>query len=187
MSGEPRRFLLDQGFPRPRLPIEELDARVEFSHLSDWAPELARVSTPDWLVFLHAGDSGEFDGIVTRDQSIIRDERGLVALMDTKLSLITWKEPIEDPVTEWAQLLAFQTEIHKWLDRRADVIILLPRPQLRKDQVRVPRALLGERASRDGVSFTELRGKARREMNSDLRYLGRKDLLLADSGGESSP
>lgn len=63
------RILLDQGFPKPTgFVIEALDQSVRVSHLSDFAPDLAASSTPDWYVYCAAAEGG-FDALVVRDRS----------------------------------------------------------------------------------------------------------------------
>jgi hypothetical protein len=63
----PRRFLLDQGFPKAVVAIEQLDRTVSYSHLSDAFPEFAATSTPDCMVILLAAEQG-FNGLVARDK-----------------------------------------------------------------------------------------------------------------------
>ena len=99
------RFLLDQGFPQPKLAVAELQANVEFEHLSDHAPELSNASTPDWMVYL-AAEAGGFDGVVTQDFRQVAQQEELIALTRLNLSVITWKEGISDSVTAWAMLVA---------------------------------------------------------------------------------
>ena len=69
------RILLDQGFPKPTgFVIEALDQSVRVSHLSDFAPDLAASSTPDWYVYCAAAEGG-FDALVVRDRSQLDQQR----------------------------------------------------------------------------------------------------------------
>jgi hypothetical protein len=171
------RFLLDQNFPSAVFGLEELDESVEFVHLARFAPELAKESTPDWMICLAAAQAG-FDGVVTRDLDQIRDSDTLIALAATNLCVITWATPIEDPVTEWAQLVAYLPEIKKRLAEDSSRILLLPAPRLlRTDQFRVARSMLQEYASLGKTSVSELRAEALPRMRNQLRNRHRDDLL----------
>jgi hypothetical protein len=170
------RFLLDQNFPTPTFGVEELDETVRFVHLVNFAPELAKQSTPDWLILLAAA-AGGFDGIVSRDLEQIRDPDTLVALDGTDLCVITWASPIEDPVTEWAQLLAYLPEVKKRLAEDRRRIILLPAPRLlRTDQFRKATDLLQEHASNRRTSAREIRSEALKRMRGELRLRRKQDL-----------
>lgn len=171
------RFLLDQNFPTATFGVEELDETVVFVHLAQFAPELAKQSTPDWLVYLAAAEEG-FDGIVTRDLDQIKDSSSLVALSNTNLSVVTWATAIEDPVTEWAQLLAYLPEIKKRLAEDRRRILLLPAPRLsHSDQFRKASDLLHEQASIQKTSLNELRSEALGRMRKELGMRRRRDLL----------
>lgn len=123
------RFLLDQTFPNPRLPVEELQGNVEYVHLSSHAPELARASTPDWMIYLVAEDGG-FNGIVTNDYRQVQQAEELIALTRLQLSVVTWREAMNDPVTAWALIVAYMPEVVKALASHGPSIFLLPVPRL---------------------------------------------------------
>lgn len=105
------RILLDQGFPKPtRFVIAELDQSVVVAHLSDFAPELAERSTPDWFIYCAAAEGG-FDGLVVRDRSQLDQLAEMYVLSRLRtLSIVTWRKGIDDPVREWGQLLAYLPE-----------------------------------------------------------------------------
>ena len=70
---QPEQFalLLDQGFPKPTaFAVAELDRSARVQHLSDFAPELSKNSTPDWYLYCVAAEAG-FDALVVRDLSLI--------------------------------------------------------------------------------------------------------------------
>ena len=125
------RLLLDQGFPKPPgFDLHELDQTIEVVHLSDFAPELAERSTPDWAVYCFAAEAG-FDAIVARDRSQMDQVAEMWVL--TRLSgfsLITWRKGTDDPVREWGQLLAYLPEIKKVMRQGKPRAILLPSPTL---------------------------------------------------------
>lgn len=154
-----RRFLLDQNFPEPVFQIAELDPRIEYVHLRSFAPELSRVSTPDWMLYL-AADAADLDGIVTRDRSQLDQEHELIALTCTRLTLVTWRHRIEDPVVEWGQLLAYSPQILRAMDAYGPSIILLPAPRLGAENFELARPLGQELASRHKISYPELRSRA---------------------------
>jgi hypothetical protein len=89
------------------------------------------VSTPDWLIYLAAQHSGDFDGLVTRDLAQIVQAEELVAIARTTMSMVTWRKPIEDPVTEWGQLLAYMPKVRQRIDERGPAIFILPRSSAR--------------------------------------------------------
>lgn len=174
------RFLLDQNFPPPVLDVEAVDKRVEYEHLRTFDPSLTRGGTPDWLIYLRAAESARFDGVVTRDVSQLEQPEELAALVDTTLTVVTWRQPVEDPIQEWGQLLAYMPHIIRRMElveskaiggKRAHAFFL-PRPQLGRDNVKPVHALMGERANREKRSLPDVRAAARAEMKLELRRRG---------------
>jgi hypothetical protein len=163
-----RRILLDQNFPKPPFLTETLQPNVRYEHLSDFAPELARQSTPDWLLYL-AADQGGIDILVTRDRSQLEQSEELIALAQTKLSVVTWRRKIEDPVAEWGQLLAFVPQILRALDQHGPRILILPEPRI--GGTAKASDLARKHAAGAGTSYPELRAEAIRFM---VRYLGQQ-------------
>jgi hypothetical protein len=165
----PYRFLLDQNFPAPIVDMHGLDASVDYVALSTFDSTLTRRETPDWLIYLRAHEAG-FTGVVTRDASQLEDVEELVALVATGLSVVTWAQPIDDSITEWGQLVAYMPLVVRQIEQDpAARVFTLPRPRLDRKNARPPRALLGEIASQRGVSYGELRSKAREGMRRMLR------------------
>ena len=110
MAG-PLRFLLDNNFPEVDvLDPHEVDRSVVFEHIRDWRPDLIEAETPDWLIYFEAELAG-FAGIVTHDwhQSVQPEEA--FAITQTKLAVVTWQHPPDDPVVSWALVIAYMPEI----------------------------------------------------------------------------
>jgi hypothetical protein len=105
-----RRWLLDQNFPRPRFAADQLDRTVEYVHLYDFNRAFSNTSTPDWVLHLAAEDSG-FEGVVTTDPSQLGQDEEAVALTATRLSVVTWRTRIDDPVVLWGSLRPPQVAI----------------------------------------------------------------------------
>jgi hypothetical protein len=177
--------------------VQAVDKRVEYEHIRVFDPSLTREGTPDWLIYLRAAESGRFDGIVTRDISQLEQPEELTALLDTMLTVVTWRHPIEDPIQEWGQLLAYMPHIIRRMElvereaigRKSAHVFLLPRPQLGRDNVERVRALLGKRASRERRSFPDVRAAARAEIGKELhrRSLGHLEPLLGPPRPARSP
>lgn len=154
-----------------------LDAKVEYLHLSTFDPALAAVSTPDWMMYLVAQAAG-FDGVVTRDRSQLDEPEHLVALLQSRLSVVTWRKGIDDPVTEWGQLMAFMPQVLKAIDAHGPSIFLLPVPRLDKaTHIENPREAAYQLAIRRSQSFPEMRDEALALMEQELRRRNRLDLL----------
>lgn len=98
---EPFSLLLDQGFPKPTaFAVAELDQSVRVQHLSDFRPDLAARSTPDWYVYCVAAE-GRFNAIVVRDRSQLEQLAEMYVLSRlASLSVVTWRKSIEDPIRE---------------------------------------------------------------------------------------
>ena len=162
-----RRFLLDQNFPKPKLDVHALDANVTYQHVDTFAPELVAVSTPDWIIYL-AAEKGGFDGIVTRDAAQTQQVEELVALSKTHLTVVTWRSRVEDPVTEWGQLLAYMPQVLKQMVTPAPRIVVLPAPRLERGSVLLPSPMIHTEASRQKVSFQELQAGTLKSLRQEL-------------------
>jgi hypothetical protein len=171
------RFLLDQGFPQPKLAVAELQANVKFEHLSDHAPELSNASTPDWMVYL-AAEAGGFDGVVTQDFRQVAQQEELIALTHLNLSVITWKEGISDSVTAWAMVVAYSPSIVKAIERFKHSIFMLPTPRLLPtDNVLKASNRARELASKEWrLSYREASSQSISIMRDELRNRDRLDL-----------
>lgn len=171
------RFLLDQGFPKPPAGFEQLDASVEYIHFSDAAPDLARTSTPDWMVYLFAA-ARQFDGLVTGDISQVNQETELVALAHTSLCVVTWRGAHNvSPVTKWGQILAYMPQVLKHAEHARDgSVVVLPSPVLRAANVERAANLGRALAETDPTSWNERRSANLRLMRAELEQRGARDL-----------
>lgn len=167
------RILLDQGFPKPTgFVIETLDQSVRISHLSDFAPDLAANSTPDWYVYCAAAEGG-FDALVVRDRSQLDQLAEMYVLSRLpKLSIVTWRKGIDDPVREWGQLLAYMPDVKRRCLEGGGRAILLPTPSLSSDSFRKPGDTIGIEARDRQVSTREVHAAARTEIAGWLALSG---------------
>lgn len=170
------RVLLDQGFPAPPgFSPTSLDATVEYVPLVTFAPELAKVSTPDWMVILAAARGG-FDALAVDDQELKENELCLIALTYTSVSLIAWTRGI-DAVTGWAQLVAYAPKIAKRVVEAGPNIFLLPTVKLAKgSNYFKAEAQARQKAKAAGQSYPEMRAAAVKEMKEELRSRKRMEL-----------
>ncbi len=167
MAG-PLRFLLDQNFPEVDvLDPQSVDRSVEYEHLRQWRPDLV-ANTPDWVIYLEA-ELSRFTGIVTHDwhQSVQAEEA--FAISQTKLAVITWREPPHDPVVSWAMVIAYMPEIKKILAGRRDApFVFLPSPRLPSRNVQKGTEALGRVASELGISNAQARRTAKASILTHL-------------------
>lgn len=176
-----RSFLLDEGFPAPEgWDPTQLDEQVRYVPLVKFAPQLANNETPDWLIILEAAAAG-FAGLVTDDAAMLADDLSMTALSYTELSLVTWREGMDDNVTRWGQLMAFMPEISGKLAAEGPSIFRLPAPRLRDERsILKATGLLAERASKAGSTGPEVRAACAQSIGAELRRrrLGRLRKLL---------
>lgn len=153
-----------------------MDRSVKYSYFSDAFPKYAVVTTPDWLVILLAAHGG-FDGLVARDRQQLSTPESLVVLsLCQTMSFVTWRRGIDDPVTEWGQLMAYMPLVVGWIDNQGPGVFYLPKPTLDKGMVSKSRSLAGELASDMSVSFPQLAGEAKRVMTEELQRRGEAQL-----------
>ena len=167
------RILLDQGFPTPTgFVVAALDQSVTVAHLSDFAPHLAAASTPDWYVYCAAAEGG-FNALVVRDRSQL-DQLAEMYLLSrlSKLSIVTWRKGIDDPVREWGQQLAYLPDVKRRCIEGGGRAILLPTPSLSNDSYHNPADTMGVEATNRKVSVREVRTAARAEIADWLAYSG---------------
>ena len=167
------RLLLDQGFPKPTgFVITGLDQSVEVSHLSDFAPDLAQQSTPDWYVYCAAAEGG-FNALVVRDRSQLDQLAEMYVLSRLpKLSIVTWRKGIDDPVREWGQLLAYLPDVKRRCLEKGGRVVLLPTPTLTADSFYQPADTLGRESKDRKVSARQVRSEARAEIEDWLGLSG---------------
>lgn len=177
-------LLLDQGFPKPTaFAISELDQSVRVEHLSDFAPELAERSTPDWYVYCAAAEAG-FNALVVRDRSQLDQLAEMYVLSRLRtLTIVTWRKGIDDPIREWGQLLAYLPQVKARCLEAGGRVILLPAPSLSNGSFFDPRETIAAEARNQTISVDQVRSQARDEIEDWLRTSGeprdRFDNLLA--------
>ncbi|HEX9682449.1 MAG TPA: hypothetical protein VGA13_05165 [Acidimicrobiales bacterium] len=166
-------LLLDQGFPKPTaFAISALDQSVRVDHLSDFAPELAENSTPDWYVYCAAAEAG-YNALVVRDRSQLDQLAEMYALSRlSTLTVVTWRKGIEDPVREWGQLLAYLPQVKQRCLEAGGRAILLPAPSLGNDPFHDPKQTLAGEAQKLGMSVAQVRAEAKREITDWLEITG---------------
>lgn len=162
-------LLLDQGFPNPTaFAIAELDRTVKVVHLSDFAPDLAARSTPDWYIYCAAAEAG-FDALVVRDRSQLDQLAEMYVLSRlTSLTIVTWRKGIDDPVREWGQLLAYLPQVKQRCLEGGGRAIQLPAPSLTKDSYHDPKRTLSAEARLRRVSVKQVRSDAQAEVEDWL-------------------
>lgn len=177
MAG-PLRFLLDQNFPEVDvLDPRSVDRSVEYEHLRQWRPDLV-ANTPDWMIYLEA-ELARFTGLVTHDwhQSVQAEEA--FAISQTKLAVITWRVPPDDPVVSWAMVIAYMPEVKKILAGRQDApFVFLPSPRLDSRNVQRGTEALGKVASELGISNAQARRTAKASILNHLATSGRRQELV---------
>jgi hypothetical protein len=180
------KLLLDQGFPNPvGFDVGSVDSSLDVIHLSAYDRSLSENSTPDWMLYWIAHHDG-FDAFVTRD---LAQRTQLVEMYVLSrlggFSIISWTRAIEDPVTEWGQLIAYLPEIRKKFENDASRgksgnVILLPRPTLTAHNLMNANDLFGELAKESGTSNAEARRDVKNELLEVLASIGRNPADFAD-------
>lgn len=166
------RLLLDEGFPSPPgFSPETVDVSVQVVALRDFDRDLTGARTPDWYLYLRADEAG-FDALVTRDWRQSEQPEELWTLTRTRLSIVTWRRHIEDPIREWGQLLAYLPEVRRMISESGPSVVLLPSPRLGRDSLKKASDLLGALAATLAISNTELRHQARTNVLDELSRRG---------------
>jgi hypothetical protein len=157
--------------------VEELQANVEYEHLSSFAPELSSASTPDWMLYLVA-EAGGFDGVVTKDFRQIEQPEELIALTRLQVSVVTWRSAMDDPVTAWALIVAYMPEIKKAMVSNGHSIFLLPSPRLLTTGSVVKASDRARALSKSlwGTSYQEQTAASLKIMKAELAHRSRPDL-----------
>ena len=159
------RLLLDQGFPKPPgFDPSSVDHNLEWVHLWDWKRELSEVSTPDWVLYCEAASNG-FTAMVTRDFSQADQAEEMLALSRLRdFHIITWRSGIDDPISEWGQLLAYLPKLRRHFAEQDAQVIRLPAPNLSAKNVERPKAYLAAIATSRGQSTQQVRREAEQSM-----------------------
>ena len=154
------RVLLDENFPDPPgFDPSALDGDLDVVSLRAFDAALINARIPDWYIYLRAHEA-RFDAIVTRDWHQSAQTEEMWVLSRTDLSVVTWRKPQDDPVVEWAQLLAYLPELRRMLDALGPSVFFLPAARLTVEQIAKATDKLGEMASQLGVSVQEVRRAA---------------------------
>jgi hypothetical protein len=165
------RFLLDQNFPEAPIEMARLDATIELVHLRSFDTTLTEPRTPDWYIYLRAAEAG-FQALVTRDWHQVEQPEELWVLENLALSVVSWRDGVEDSIVEFGQLLAYLPQIKRHLETASPRVVLLPRPQLTRANFVNPRERLGQLAADEGVAHGELRDHARATVETVLNQRG---------------
>jgi hypothetical protein len=171
------RLLLDQNFPRPPgFDLRSVDATVEAVHVFDHDRALTESGTPDWLIYLRAVEDG-FDALVTRDWHQMEQPEELWVLSNLRLTVVSWRKPMNDPVAEWGHLLAYLPQLKGRIERRQPRVLRLPPPHLSQTNEVNPREALGKYAAEQGRAAQEVRREAEDIVSSYLDATGRSRLM----------
>lgn len=156
------RLLLDQGFPKPPgFDPGNVDRNLSWTHLWDWRRDLSETSTPDWVLYCEAAFAG-FHAIVTRDFSQAEQAEEMVCLSHlVDFHVISWRQRMDDPVSEWGQLLAYMPAIRRFVGEHDSRLIFIPTPTLANDRnVHSPKEFIGRIAASRGESVDQVRRQA---------------------------
>ena len=130
------------------------------------------------MIYLEA-ELAHFTGIVTHDwhQSVQAEEA--FAIGRTKLAVITWRDPPDDPVVSWAMVIAYMPEVKKILAGRRDApFVFLPSPRLDSRNVQKGTEAMGKVASELGISNAQARSSAKASILNHLTTEGFRQELV---------
>lgn len=156
-----RRVLLDEGFPDPPgFDPTTLQDDLSITSLRTFAKQLISSRTPDWYLYLRADEAG-YDALVTSDWRQSEQPEELWTLSRTRLSVVTWRKPTDDPVVKWAQLIAYLPALRRLADTHGPSIFFLPNAALNRSQ-HMEKSLenLHQLAKSEGRSGQEARDEA---------------------------
>jgi hypothetical protein len=175
----PLRFLLDNNFPEiGELDPQKVDRSVTFEHIRVWRRDLIEKDTPDWLIYFEAELAG-FTGIVTHDWHQSLQPQEAFAITQTKLVVVTWREPPEDPVVSWAMVIAYMPEIKRILATRRDApFVFLPSPRLDARNVAKGSEALGKVARDLNISHAQAKREAHAAILEHLDQYGLRQELV---------
>jgi hypothetical protein len=175
---EGARFLLDQGFPPDPIGTHRLDKRVEYVPLHAVYPQFSDETTPDWMLYVAAA-AGGFHGLVTGDKSQLDQDAELIALAQTRVTLVTWRHGDDDAITRWGQLLSYMPQVLKHMEPGRSVVISIPNPRLGAGHHAIdrPSDMAHARKARDNISYNERRSRELRHMRPYLMQRGYADWL----------
>lgn len=81
-----------------------------------------------------------------------------------RLSIVTWRKGIDDPVREWGQLLAYLPDVKRRCLESGGRAIVLPTPSLSNSSFHNPADTIGIEATNRRVSTREIHAAARAEI-----------------------
>lgn len=163
--------MLDEGFPSPGFDPTILDPTLEVVALREFDESLVGKRTPDWYLYLRA-DESRFNCLVTGDLNQSGQAEEMWALTRTRLSVVTWRQPEDDPVVAWGQVIAYLPEIRRMVHEHGDSIVYLPRARLTTKQLGKASDHLGVIASEEGRSVAEVRRQAEQAVRDALAERG---------------
>lgn len=154
--------------------------------LCEFDKSLVDKGTPDWYLYLRA-DEEDFDALVTGDLAQSGQSEEMWALTRTRLSIVTWRDPEDDPVVAWGQVIAYLPEIRRMIRHHGDSIVYLPHARLNRTQIGKANDALGLIASQEGRSTGEVRKQAEQSVRDALDERGELDRfesVLAKAGSK---
>lgn len=119
------------------------------------------------MIYLRAAHDG-FDALVTRDLSQTELPEEMLVLTRVRLTLVAFREAVEDPIVEWGQLLAYLPLVRGRNDSKRSQIVLLPRPALSAKNELAPKAALSQIANDLGVAVAQVRREAEASVRDHL-------------------
>jgi hypothetical protein len=96
----------------------------------------------------------------------------------THIVVISWRQPINNPVAEWGHLLAYMPQLRRRIERRQPRVLLLPPPHLNKGNEVNPRETLGRYAARQGRAVAEVLAETQSAVRDVLHRAERADLYV---------
>lgn len=169
---QPFRFLLDQNFPEAPIELARFDKTIELVHLRAFDPSLT--TAPDRFIYLRAAAAG-FHALVGPDWRQINQEPEMLALANLRISVVTWRGVVQDPLVETGQLLAYLPQIKRHPSKSKPRVILLPAPGLSARNFVNPRYRFGEMAREQKISYEQLRRDTNASMIDWLDMRGERE------------
>jgi hypothetical protein len=112
----PRLFALDHNFPQPIVDaLTEFQVDAELVRVDAIDKRMADLDDWQLLLALHL-DKRPWDGLITTDNSMLRQPRELAVLMQTKLTLVVADASGHDPLKACGLLFAYLPGICKRTD-----------------------------------------------------------------------
>lgn len=170
------RFALDQGFPDSslvRTPLPDL----ELVPLRVLHPDLT-ANHEDWQVLQQLRARGDVDGFVTLDAKMLRLEKEMVVLEQTRMTLVVLQDLDNDPFAAGALLVAISGRLARAFDRRQPQVFLVRLPRL---VVEKPQRRLEAVSKQGGRTLSQMRKAGRlspTELYSDCRTIDGTGSLL---------